>query len=208
MKLFLLAAVFASVASAHFQLQFPDPRGAFNEDNEPTFCDGYTSVAQNRTEFPLNSGFFSLNSEHPSWTAAVYLSMSSNPTSFDDFKQIVPFFQMQGEGIYCLPLNLSATNATGLTNEQNVTIQILYNGGDSQLYQCSDLTLLSNFSLSQSVDSTCTNATSTSTSNSTSNSTDSGSGSSSGSGSAPLASSLSLSGLVVCIVGTMAFLFM
>ncbi|PBL00836.1 hypothetical protein ARMGADRAFT_396728 [Armillaria gallica] len=208
MKLFLLAAVFASVASAHFQLQFPDPRGAFNEDNEPTFCDGYTSVTQNRTEFPLDSGFFSLNSEHPSWTAAVYLSTSSNPTSFDDFKQIVPFFQMQGEGIYCLPLNLSATNATGLTNEQNVTIQILYNGGDSQLYQCSDLTLLSNFSLSQSVDATCTNATSTSTTNSTSNSTDSGSGSSSGSSSAPLASSLSLSGLVVCIVGTMAFLFM
>ncbi|KAK0473204.1 hypothetical protein IW261DRAFT_704433 [Armillaria novae-zelandiae] len=221
MKFFLLAAVLASVASAHFQLQFPDPRGTFDEDNEPTFCDGYTSVAQNRTEFPLNSGFFSLNSEHPSWTgtaqsrsiydlinirnsAAVYLSTSSNPTSFDDFKQIVPFFQMQGEGIYCLPLNLSATNATGLTNEQNVTIQILYNGGDSQLYQCSDLTLLSNFSLSQSIDATCTNA----TSNSTSNSTDSGSGSSSGSGSAPLASSLSLSGLVVCIVGTMAFLFM
>ncbi|KAK0198617.1 hypothetical protein F5146DRAFT_1020387 [Armillaria mellea] len=201
MKLFLLAAAFASVASAHFQLQFPDPRGAFNEDNEPTFCDGYTSVAQNRTEFPLDSGFFSLNSEHPSWTAAVYLSTSSNPTSFDDFKQIVPFFQMQGEGIYCLPLNLSATNATGLTNEQNVTIQILYNGGDSQLYQ------VLNFSLSQSIDATCTNATSTST-NSTSNSTDSGSGSSSGSGPAPLASSLSLSGLVVCIVGTMAFFFM
>ncbi|KAK0505917.1 hypothetical protein EDD18DRAFT_1121233 [Armillaria luteobubalina] len=207
MKLFLLAAVLASVASAHFQLQFPDPRGTFNEDNEPTFCDGYTSVAQNRTEFPLNSGFFSLNSEHPSWTAAVYLSTSSNPTSFDDFKQIVPFFQMQGEGIYCLPLNLSATNATGLTNEQNVTIQILYNGGDSQLYQCSDLTLLSNFSLSQSIDATCTNATSTS-SNSTSNSTSSSSGSSSGSGSTPLASSLSLSGLIVCIVGTMTFLFM
>ncbi len=36
------------------------------------------------------------------------------------------FFQMQGEGIYCLPLNLSATNATGLTNEQNVTIQVRF----------------------------------------------------------------------------------
>ncbi|KAK0208518.1 hypothetical protein DFS33DRAFT_1304059 [Desarmillaria ectypa] len=200
MKFFLLAAVFASVVSAHFQLQFPDPRGAFNEDNEPTFCDGYNSVAQNRTEFPLDSGFFSLNSEHPTWTAAVYLSTSSNPTSFDDFKQIVPFFQLQGEGIFCLPLNLSSTNATGLTNGQNATIQILFNGGDAQLYQCADLTLLSNFSLSQSIDATCTNA--------TSNSTGSNSGSSSGSNSAPLASSLSLSGVVVCIVGTMAFLFM
>ncbi len=44
MKLFLFAAVFASVASAHFQLQFPDPRGAFNEDNEPTFCGMFTAL--------------------------------------------------------------------------------------------------------------------------------------------------------------------
>ncbi|KAK0465336.1 uncharacterized protein EV420DRAFT_1513926 [Desarmillaria tabescens] len=200
MKFLLIAAVFASVASAHFQLQFPEPRGTFDEDNEPTFCDGYTSVAQNRTEFPLDSGFFSLNSEHPSWTAAVYLSTSSNPTSFDNFSQIVPFFQLSGEGLFCLPLNLSSTNATGLTSGQNATIQILYNGGDSNLYQCADLTLMGNFSLSQSIDATCKN--------SSSNSTDSSSGSSSGSGSAPLASSLSLSGLVVYIVGTMTFLFM
>ncbi|KAG7450282.1 uncharacterized protein BT62DRAFT_916745 [Guyanagaster necrorhizus] len=200
MKFLLLAAAFALAANAHFQLQFPDPRGAFNEDNEPTFCDGYTSVAQNRTDFPLDSGFFSLNSEHPQWTAAVYLSTSSNPTSFDDFEQIVPFFELKGEGLFCLSLNLSSTNATGLTSGQNVTLQFLYNGGDDQLYQCSDLTLLGNFSLSQSIDATCTN--STNSTNSTS------SGSSSSSGSDPLASSLSLSGLIVWVVGTMAFLFM
>lgn len=26
------------VVSAHFQLAFPPPRGAFNEDEEPNFC--------------------------------------------------------------------------------------------------------------------------------------------------------------------------
>ncbi|KAK0209298.1 hypothetical protein DFS33DRAFT_1309143 [Desarmillaria ectypa] len=153
MKFPLLAAVFAQVASAHFQLQLSDPRGAFNEENEPTFC-------ANRAVF----------------------------------------FQLEGEGTFRLPLNLSFTNATGLTNCQNAAIQILFNGGDLQLYQCSDLTLFGSFSLSQSIDAICTNT--------TSNSTDSNSESGSGSSSALLTRSLSLSRLVVCIVGTMVFLFM
>lgn len=34
----LLFAALAGLASAHFQLQFPAPRGAFDEDQEPTFC--------------------------------------------------------------------------------------------------------------------------------------------------------------------------
>lgn len=33
----VLAAV-VSTASAHFQLQYPPPRGVFNMNNEPTFC--------------------------------------------------------------------------------------------------------------------------------------------------------------------------
>lgn len=32
-----LAAV-AAVANAHFHLEYPSPRGAFNEDNEVNFC--------------------------------------------------------------------------------------------------------------------------------------------------------------------------
>ncbi len=34
---FLLVGLLTTV-SAHFQLQFPPPRGAFVEDQEPTFC--------------------------------------------------------------------------------------------------------------------------------------------------------------------------
>lgn len=76
---------FAAIASAHFQLQFPPPRGPFTAANEPTFCgvfrcwwnnypahcrplDGYNNPAANRTQFPLTGGFYSLNSEHPQWT--------------------------------------------------------------------------------------------------------------------------------------------
>ncbi len=84
---FLFALVSAVVVNAHFQLQFPTPRGVFNMDNEPTFCgyvmkyllanivliditsylDGYLNSVSNRTEFPLSGGFYSLNSEHTQW---------------------------------------------------------------------------------------------------------------------------------------------
>lgn len=137
----LVLSGLAAVANAHFQLQYPLPRGVFNMDNEVTFCDGYDSVATNRTQFPTGQAFISLNSEHPLWTAAVYISNSSNPTSFDQFTQITPFFQEAIEGLFCMNFDLSTTNATGLTSGENVTMQILYNGGDGNLYQCADLTL-------------------------------------------------------------------
>ncbi|PPQ80020.1 hypothetical protein CVT26_011902 [Gymnopilus dilepis] len=154
----LLLASLAATVSAHFQLQFPPPRGPFVEDNEPKFCDNYLTPASNRSQFPLSGGFFTLNSEHPSWTAGVLLSTSANPTSFQDFSQVNKFFQVQGEGAFCIPLDLKSSNETGLTNGQNVTIQIVFDGGDGQLYQCADVTLSDSFTIPSNV--SCTNATS------------------------------------------------
>ncbi|KAJ7157712.1 hypothetical protein C8R43DRAFT_1125379 [Mycena crocata] len=109
--------------------------GVFVEDDEPKFCDGYGNAASNRTVFPLTGGFFSLNSEHNSWTAGVSLSTKANPATFQDFSTIVPFFQLSDEGLFCLPLDLMSTNATGLTDGQNVTLEIVFNGGDGELFQ-------------------------------------------------------------------------
>ncbi|KAF5311836.1 hypothetical protein D9619_003325 [Psilocybe cf. subviscida] len=150
-------ALLAATANAHFQLQFPPPRGSFNENNEPNFCDGYLTPSTNRTEFPLSGGFFTLNSEHPSWTAGVQVSTNANPQSFDNFQLVNSFFKVNGEGQFCIPLDFKKSNATSLTAGQNVTIQIVYTGGDGQLYQCADLTLADNFNISSSV--ACTNAT-------------------------------------------------
>ncbi|KAJ7139893.1 hypothetical protein C8R44DRAFT_765686 [Mycena epipterygia] len=155
----LVFASLIALANAHFQLQFPIPRGPFVEDNEPTFCDGYNDETTNRTVFPLSNGFFSLNSEHTSWTAGVTLSTKANSTSFDDFSTIVPFFKLTGEGLFCIPLDLLATNATGLKDGQNVTLEIVFDGGDGELFQCADLTLSSTANISSSV--ACTNASST-----------------------------------------------
>ncbi|KAJ7706428.1 hypothetical protein B0H17DRAFT_1037165 [Mycena rosella] len=169
----LVLASLIAYASAHFQLQFPPPRGPFVEDDEPNFCDGYAETT-NKTVFPLTGGFFSLNSEHTSWTASVLISTKANTTSFQDFNTIVPFFKLSGEGLFCLPLDLSKTNATGLTDGQNVTIEIEFDGGDGPLFQCADVTLSSTAKIASDV--ACQNG-STPTQSGSASSTGSGSGS-------------------------------
>ncbi|KAL0575127.1 hypothetical protein V5O48_006831 [Marasmius crinis-equi] len=131
------------LAKAHFQLQFPAPRGAFVEDKEPTFCDGYTTPASNRTSLSMADSYISLNSEHPNWVVTVLVANSSNPTSFANFSQVTAFTQNSGEGLFCLPFSLSKTNATSLNLQdgQNVTLQIVFAADDGSLFQCADVTL-------------------------------------------------------------------
>ena len=59
--------------------------------------------------------------------AGVFVSSAANATSFNDFLQVKPYFQDQGEGAFCIPLDFSAnSNGTGLTDGQNVTIQVIH----------------------------------------------------------------------------------
>ncbi|KAI6007936.1 hypothetical protein EDC04DRAFT_925358 [Pisolithus marmoratus] len=161
----LLPLVLSAVANAHFQLQYPAPRGPFNVDQEPTFCDGYTDAVSDRTVFPLANGVINLNSEHPQWTAGVVVSTKQDPTSFSDFnsssgyQMAVPWFQTSGEGQYCFPIDLATSGVSGIQDGANVTIQIVYDGGDGNLYQCADLTLSANATVLSSVASTCANVT-------------------------------------------------
>ncbi|KAJ7225749.1 hypothetical protein GGX14DRAFT_422151 [Mycena pura] len=137
-----------SLTSAHFQLAFPAPRGVFVMNDEPNFCDGYNNPAANRTVFPLSNGVVSLNSEHPKWAGA-----RSRQTDFNNV--VVPIFQDTGEGLACFTLDFSKT-ATSLTDGQNVTIQVEFNGGDGNLFQCADLTLSANATVPAN---TCSNVT-------------------------------------------------
>jgi len=153
-----------TVVSAHFQLQYPVPRGVFVEDNEPTFCDGYTTAVSNRSEFPLNGGFISINSEHPKFTFGVLLSTAQNPTNFANFSQAVNFFQATGEGPFCLPVDLATAGLTDVAGGINATLQMVFDGGDGMLYQCADVILSSSFTVPSNI--SCQNSTSTSTSGS------------------------------------------
>lgn len=69
------------------------------------------------------------------------VSTASNPNAFDAFTTngaqnlIVPFQQESGEGIICVPVNVSALGLDGVKDGANVTIEIVFSGGDGQLYQ-------------------------------------------------------------------------
>ncbi|VDB84491.1 unnamed protein product [Peniophora sp. CBMAI 1063] len=205
-----LASFFAVGVNAHFQLQYPEPRGPFVEDDEPTFCDNYVNAVDNRTAFPLSGGYIKINSEHTSWTFGVEISTKQNPTSFANFtanntdngqEQLVrQFSQGSGEGSFCIPLDLNSTGISGVQDGANVTLQFIFDGGDGELFQCADLTLAANASLPGG----CSNSTGSGSDDDNSTS----SSSSSGSGAVAIAAPLALpAALALGGIGLIAALF-
>ncbi|WVF70824.1 hypothetical protein IAT40_005618 [Kwoniella sp. CBS 6097] len=147
------ASVLASTALAHFTLDYPTSRG-FDDDNEPQFCGGFNSV-ETRQSFPLGQGPVHIDSHHNLATVVAFISTSPNPTSFDDFNTTsngtsIPlatdFFQVTS-GEKCFNVNLGALEGLGLTNGSEVTLQIQYDGGDGNLYQCADLILIDGYTV-------------------------------------------------------------
>jgi hypothetical protein len=68
------------------------------------------------------------------------LSTMQDPTSFDNFTNstgglVRNFATGSGAGNFCIPLDLSNTGISGISDGANVTIQFIYNGGDGSLYQ-------------------------------------------------------------------------
>jgi len=154
----VLAAV--SVVNAHFNISYPPVRGPFNDDNEINFCDSYNSAGA-RAEFPLTNGFISFITTHPSWTAGVLISVKADPTSFNDFTNssggnqlVVPYVQSGGT-FGCISVNASSSGISGVSDGANVTLQMAFNGGDGNLYQCMDVTFSKNVSTPSSVVSSC-----------------------------------------------------
>ncbi|TEB21786.1 hypothetical protein FA13DRAFT_1757432 [Coprinellus micaceus] len=173
-------AVLASLSlgvHAHFRLLFPEPRGVFVADQEPNFCGGYSDVTTNRTTFPLEGGFFRIRQGHEDWSTSVLVSVAPNPNSFDTFKSggedlYARFWANESKtGNFCIPLDLSASGVSGVEDGANVTIQIVLNGGDGQLYQCADLTLSSNYTFPSDIQSACVNETADHTAHGTETST-------------------------------------
>ena len=73
---------------------------------------------------------------------AISLSTAQNPTSFDNFTSstggvVRNFASSSVPGNYCIPLDLSNTGISNVSNGANVTIQIVFNAGEGSLYQVS-----------------------------------------------------------------------
>jgi len=149
----ILATAFVTVSvNAHFNISYPAVRGPFDEDNEPQFCDGYTQPA-NRVPFPLTNGLITWNDSHPQWTVGVMISTAASPSSFNDFRTssgadqlVVGYFQGTGPS-GCVRVQASAAGISGIQNGTNVTLQMVFDGGDGKLYQCMDVTLDDQFTI-------------------------------------------------------------
>ncbi|KAF8587344.1 hypothetical protein K439DRAFT_1256086, partial [Ramaria rubella] len=159
----LLVASFA-VTNAHFLLNYPQTRG-FDEDEEPNFCGGFP-LSNNRSQFPLNGGFVSITSEHPTADVDILISFDSDPTTFANFNKtdagesipfLMPFTVMNAQGDACFPVNVSSVNLPEAKDGANATIMVQFNGGDGELFQCADVVLSKSFSVPSGTK--CDNAT-------------------------------------------------
>lgn len=124
-----------SLALAHFTLKYPSSRG-FDENTEPTApCGGFdTASTTQRVQMPLKGSFIEIDSGHTSYTYLINALPKNNPTTAD-FTSANLVQVAQGGRNYpqaaCLPIAFG----DNLKANTNVTLQVVYNGGDGLLYQ-------------------------------------------------------------------------
>ena len=127
-SLISLAAI-VPLATAHFHLQYPVSRG-FVEDTMPEFPCGGRPQSSNRTQLPLSGSFpVALSMGHSQTAVEVLLALGSNPG--DNYNiTLVPTFQVNGLGAFCLPHIEISEQLLGmnLTDGMNATIQVQTNG--------------------------------------------------------------------------------
>ncbi|KAF9110976.1 hypothetical protein BGX27_005551 [Mortierella sp. AM989] len=144
MKVLSLATLLlcSSAAMAHYTLDYPQSRG-FDDAKEPSApCGGFDAVA-NRTQFPLTKGFLQINSHHAKAEVKINVVIGNSPAAADFITAAgtpANSTSLNRPGNICLPLDLSSYK--GAADNINATIQIVYNGGDSPLYQCADVVLV------------------------------------------------------------------
>ncbi|KAF9973987.1 hypothetical protein BGZ73_002767 [Actinomortierella ambigua] len=134
----------SSAVLGHFTVTYPPSRG-FDDVKEPQAPCGSFDTVTNRTEFPLTKGFIEIDSGHVKADVAINLVLSQNPTNADFTAAAgkpAAKVSVSQPGANCLPVDLSTF--AGAKDGVNGTVQIVYNGGDSPLYQCIDVTLKSN----------------------------------------------------------------
>ena len=77
-------------------------------------------------------------------TVGGIIATVQDPNSFDsfhdsngNFQQFLPFFETTGEGSFCINIDLASSGISGVKDGANVTLQLIFDGGDGQLYQVS-----------------------------------------------------------------------
>jgi len=131
------------LASAHFSMKWPTPRGNDDGHQMTSFpCGGYDKPSAERTEFPLTGAPIQLNMGHTQTNIKVLLALGNDPGSSFNIT-LRPTFQQEGPRDFCIgELNVPG-NAEELDG-MNATIQVLSNGDPTGgLYTCADVVLTS-----------------------------------------------------------------
>ncbi|KAJ3167968.1 hypothetical protein HDU88_001915 [Geranomyces variabilis] len=139
----LLLAAFAGVAQAHFTLDSPQTRG-MEESKEPTApCGGYDTISSPRQNFPISGGVIKLTSEHTTASTKFFFVPGAAPAAADFTNNSTAHAATTDLSItkagptQSAPVDLSSFAKVGDVG----TIQLIFNGGDGSLYQCSDVVL-------------------------------------------------------------------
>jgi hypothetical protein len=89
-------------------------------------------------------GLFTVLYPKPFCAVAVLLSTNPTASSFADFNSsadtqrfAVPASKQSGQGNYCIPINVSKLNLTDVKEGSNATLQVVFAGGDGNLFQVS-----------------------------------------------------------------------
>ncbi|KFY34141.1 hypothetical protein V495_08205 [Pseudogymnoascus sp. VKM F-4514 (FW-929)] len=144
MKSFIVLPALASLASAHYDLIFPEWRGdSFADDASQWIypCANVTQENSNRTLWPLDGGAVTIGMHHP-WTYyAINLGIGTLEPAITT--ALTPDLRnTTGNGTLCIP---KLTIPAGLAKEgDNATLQVVtFDSMGAALYNCADITFSS-----------------------------------------------------------------
>ncbi|KAL5351804.1 hypothetical protein ACLOAV_003665 [Pseudogymnoascus australis] len=144
MKSLILLPALASLATAHFDLVFPEWRGdSFADDASQWIypCANITQENSNRTLWPLDGGSVNIHMHHP-WT---YYAINLGIGTVEPALTVALTPELRnttGNGTLCIPkLSIPA----GLAKEgDNATLQVVaFDNMGAALYNCADITFSS-----------------------------------------------------------------
>ncbi|KAF7196836.1 Uncharacterized protein HII31_01754 [Pseudocercospora fuligena] len=176
----------ASLASAHFTLDWP-PNAGFIDDDEPTAPCGGATVVVNDTSPQVQVERFAVSifSSHPAGSWSFFATTDTEEPY--NFTEIVPVVNSTGVGKFCLTDLRAPDDFAGKAG----IIQVIDSSVDGTLYQCAPVNFVTGSN--STTGSACTNATGF-TATWTSESTNSSESSSSPSSSETTASATSSAG--------------
>ncbi|CAG7851833.1 SubName: Full=Uncharacterized protein {ECO:0000313/EMBL:CCA74467.1} [Serendipita indica DSM 11827] len=166
-SLFTAAALFGSTF-AHFSLVYPPTRGFEHDIEDQAPCGGFNNVTA-RTPFPIGDSKIALQSSHDA-NILVMISFAESPSNITSFttqangqprNPVENWFRISGKDV-CRDIDIASGNYTEAVDGANATLLVQYVGGDSPLFQCSDIVLRTNASVPNNL--TCTGTTSENTS--------------------------------------------